>query len=502
MRYCSLILALSFISVTATLKAQSLFDAVRIARPAIGTGTRSAAMGGSMIAASNDYSAIDWNPAALTLLEFNEFGASIWNVSHNSDAQFFNTTTFSDLNRTALYSIGLGTPIPMQRGHLAFGISYDRVQDYTTTYSFSAINPSSSFLNTQGFVQEPGFNGNYSDYKNALGYNLAWNLYLTHDIIGKDTLNPKLTTPFNGNLLQSGIITEEGGMHGLRMGGGVDIAENVALGATVSFLWGTYDYRRVYSETDVKGVFNPNDTVPPAGFQHADIYDSRYTSQFGVGFKAGLLASPIQSLKIGLTFEVPTLFDIDDQFSRSGVSYFSSAVYNSHNYPQTEAIITNHYEIVTPMKFGGGLSFNQSGLTLAASAEYSDMSQLRYQHYAVDLGDLNDQARALLGSVFSWRVGGEYIIAPAKLSLRAGYRVDPSPYKSDGPEYDTKTISGGLGIVIGASSILEFSYQYQTYRTDHTIYNDITVQGKQATAIINQDDVARHLVSVSFAFRF
>jgi long-subunit fatty acid transport protein len=500
MRYRSLILALSFLSAAASVKAQSLFDAVRIARPAIGTGTRSAAMGGSMIAAANDYSAIDWNPAALTLLEFNEFGFSLWNASHNSDAKFLGNTTSSDLNRTALYSIGLGTPIPTSRGHLAFAISYDRVQDYTTTYSFSAINTSSSFFNTKGFVQDPGFNGSYADYKSMLQYNLAWNLYLTHDIA--DSNRPKLTTPFTGNLLQSGVVTEEGGMHALRVGGGIDVAENVAFGATVSFLWGSYDYRRVYSETDINGVFNPNDSVPPAGFQHADIIDSRYTSQFGVGFKAGMLASPAEFMKIGFTFEVPTLYDVDDQFTRSGRSYFSSAAYDSHNYPQTEAIITNHYEIVTPMKFGGGVSFNKSGLTLAASAEYSDMSQLRFQHYAVDLGDLNDQARALLGGVLSWRVGGEYIIAPAKLSLRAGYRVDPSPYKSDGPEFDTKTISGGLGIVIGASSILEFSYQYQKYRTDHTIYNDLTVQGKPATAIINQDDVARHLVSISFAFRF
>jgi hypothetical protein len=60
---------------------QSLLDGVRLSEPQLGTGTRGFGMGGAMVAAANDYTALDWNPAALTLLEFSEFGISLWHSS-------------------------------------------------------------------------------------------------------------------------------------------------------------------------------------------------------------------------------------------------------------------------------------------------------------------------------------------------------------------------------------------------------------------------------------
>ena len=500
-KYFYILVASIILSLPVAIQAQSLLDGIRLSQPQLGTGTRSFGMGGAMVAATNDYTSLDWNPAALTLLHFGEFSISLWSAGHSSEASFFNNTSYNDLTNTTLASVGAAMPVPTERGHFAFGLSYDRVQDYTNAYAFKAVNPNSSFLNTQGFVNDPGYHGgSYSDYLDELNnYNLAWALYTTYD---NDSLNTKLTTPFTGGLQQSGTVTEEGGLYAFRIGAGIDIAEDVALGATLNFYNGTYDYRRVYREEDVNNVFSRTDSLAPLGFKKAEIVDSRYQSQFGIGLKLGMFARANEHLDLGLTFETPTVYDVRDEFFRSGNTWFNYASYTSNNQPSLEGIIINEYDIVTPLKVAAGLAFHLEGATISGGIDYQDMSQLRYKNYAVDLGDLNDKIREELGSVLSWRIGGEYIFAPAKLSLRAGYRVDPSPYKLDPSEYDKKTFSGGIGIVIGKSTLLEFSYQNQSYTTDHSIYNDLTVEGQAASANIDQDIVSRNIFTFSVGFRF
>lgn len=480
---------------------QSLLDGVRLSEPQLGTGTRGFAMGGAMVAAADDYTALDWNPAALTLLKFSEFGISLWSGGSNSTAKFFNSVSNFDITNTTLSSVGTAMPFATERGHLAFGISYDRVQDYTNAYAFKAVNQGSSFLNTQGFVNDPGYHGgSFTDYVDELGQsNLAWNLYTTYDI---DSLHSKLATPFAGGLQQSGTVIQEGGLYALRMGGGIDIAEDVALGATLNLYFGSFDHRKVYQEEDVNNVFSGADSLPPLGFKKAEIIDSRHQYQFGVGLKLGMFARPTENIDLGVTFEIPTLYSVDDEFFRTGSSWFNSSSYTSRSQPNVEAVIINHYDVATPLKVAAGTAFHLGTGTISAGIDFQDMSQLRFKNYVVDLADINDRIRTELGTVLSWRVGGEYIIPQAKLSLRAGYRVDPSPYKIEGPEFDKKTISGGIGLVVGTSTIVEFSYQNQQYTTSHSIYNDLTVEGQQVNASIDHDEISKNIFTFSVGFRF
>ena len=493
-------------------RSQSLTDAVRLAREPVGTGVRAISMGGAAIATANDYSALDWNPAALTLMDFGEINFSLYFKGHNSIASFLNTSADQSVTNTALSSLGYASPIPTSRGHLAFGISYDRVQDYNTTYSFSAVNSNSSFLDTKGFVNDPGFssrNQTYSDYLFDIQQNnLAWQLYLTNSIA--DTLRPNLTTPFSkGGFLQSGTVTEEGGINALRLGAGIDIAENVALGATVNVLFGGYDYRRVYTETDINNTFSRLDSFPPNGFKSVQIIDTRHQSQTGFNLKLGLLATPSEHFRIGFTFETPTVFSIDDQFQRTAISSFNFTTISSTDPTQNPNIsglnptIVNSYTVTTPMKFGGGAAFNAVGLTVSAAADFSDQSQLRYSNADVDLSDLNDAARQNLKAVLNWKLGAEYVIKPIGLILRGGYAMNPSPYKGDPSEFNTKNISGGLGILLSKSAIAEITYRRTSYRTDHLLYSDQSITtGANVSAIIPTDDVVQNQVLVSFSLRF
>ncbi|HYM21142.1 MAG TPA: hypothetical protein VEW28_09085 [Candidatus Kapabacteria bacterium] len=489
--------------------AQDILDGLRLTSNPLGTGARSMAMGGAMTAAVNDYSALDFNPAALTLVESSEFSLSLYNKGYTSNAQFLGNASSGSISNPALYSFAYASNVPTVRGHLAFGISLDRVADFTSTYKFSAVNPNSSFLNTKDFVNDPGYpGGGFTNYvKSLANNNIAWAFYLTNDF--KDTINPVLTTPFTGGLQQSGTVTQEGGLNAFRIGGGVDVAENISVGATVNIVFGSYDYRREYTEADVNHLFSHTDSVlGPRNFTSATIIDNRSQSITGIGLKLGFFSTPNDYLRFGLTVATPTYFSMDDHFSRDAVASFTTvAPFDSRDkslYQNLTEVISNSYSITTPAVFGGGLSFNHWGLTLAVSADYSDYTQLRFTNSDVDLSDLNDFARNSLRSVFDYNFGAEYLIKPLGLLVRGGYSVRPSPFKGDPSEYDTKSWSTGIGLLLSKSAIIEASYRNTKFRTDHQLYYDLTAGANPTTvsAVVNQDDVKTDEIAISFSFRF
>lgn len=499
---------------TGTSQAQSLTDATRLAQEPLGTGARAISMGGAAIANANDFSALDWNPAALTLMDFGEINLSLFIKGHNSTASFYRISSDESLTNTDLASFGFASPVLTTRGHLAYGISYDRVQDFNSAYSFSAVNSTSSFLDTKGFVKNEGnrFGLSTADFQSFLdANNLAWALFLTHNA---DSAHPNLSTPFGkGGLQQSGTVTEEGGMNALRFGAGIDVAENLALGAAVNVFFGRYDSRRVYNEKDVNNIFTaPADTLSPDNFQSAQIIDIRQQSQAGFSLKLGLLASPNEHFRFGFTFETPEIFSVEDRFQRTGSSVFRNGNTHSSTDELTNpdvaalnAITVNNYTVTTPMKFGAGVSFNLSGLTLSGAADFSDQSQLRFSNADVDLSDLNDSARKNLKAVLNWKVGAEYVIKPIGLILRGGYGLDPSPYKDNPSSFGTKNLSAGIGVLLSKSSIAEITYRRTSYRTDHVLYNDMSVSTPKpisVSAVVNADDVVQNQVLLSFSFRF
>lgn len=500
LRY-ALLLAILFIATQS--QAQSLTDGVRLMRDPLPVGARNTGMNNSLIAGVRDYTSLALNPAAIAPIDFREFGLTLYHRAHQSDATFLNTTTNAKLNSTDLGSLGFAFNVPTERGHLAFGISYDRVLDYSNRYSFSAVNENSSFLNTRGFIDDPGKLSDEAiqDYKEYLSqYNLAWATYLTNDI---DSLNTALTTRLTGGLQESGTVTEEGGLNALRIGGGIDVAEGLALGATLNVLFGNYDYRRVLHEVDVNGRFSNEAGAPPNGFKSATITDTRTQDQTGLNLKLGLLAYPFDYMRFGLTIETPTWYTVEDNFYRQGESFFANGE-SFRSGPDQEPVTVNDYDVVTPIKIGAGVAFFPiENAMLSASVQYYDASQLHFENSDADLQDLNNRTPTDLRMVLSWSLGGEYTIPIWGVAVRAGYGIEPSPYSFDlTSDFDVKTFSAGVSVLLSKSIALEAAYRNARYTTDHVVYSDRTPQGDQVRAIVDTDLVMRNEVSVSFGYRF
>lgn len=480
---------------------QSLSDGVRLLREPLPSSVRTMGMNGALVAGVADYSALSMNPAALAPLEFREFSLSLNHREHASRASFLGNAKEETLGATHLAALGLMFAVPTVRGHLAVGISYDRVHEYASGYRFEGANSTSSFLNTEGFLDDQGIarNETVQEYMEFLDEkNLAWALYLTENI---DSTNTTLRTRLKSGLNERGTVTEEGGMNALRFGAGIDIAPNISVGATLNMLFGRYESRRVLHVEDLAGLYAGESGGAPNGFESASITDLRTNDQTGFNVKLGLLARPLDMLALGVTIETPTYFRIEDAFVRTAKSQFRSGETFESEASQ-EPLITNTYDIFTPFRFGAGTAVTLFHTTVSASAHLYDASQLRYSNSPIDLEDLNDAARDRLGSVMSWSIGAEHVISPLGLSLRAGYGVEPSPYTADAGEFDTKTLSAGVGVLLSASSMIEAAFRQSAFVTDHVVYSDRTPEGNSARAVVDRDDVTRNEFSVSFSYRF
>lgn len=495
------VLFASVVLLGSSVQAQGLADAVRVMRDPLPVGARSTGMNRSLIAGIRDYTALDLNPAAIAPISFREFGITLMHREQSSLAQFLGTGSESSIGSTDLGSIGFAFKVPTDTGHFAFGISYDRIADFTNRYSFKAVNNSSSFLNTRGFIDDPGklSTETLSDYQQFLDENnAAWWLRLTEDI---DSNNTDLRTRLTSGLEESGTVTEEGGMNALRVGAGIDVAEGVAIGGAMNVLFGSYESRRVLNETDVTGKFSSEPGEAPNGFRSAEIIDTRTQSQAGLNLKLGLLIYSLDLVRFGLTVETPSWISVEDSRVRTASSKFASGESFSTRIDQ-EPLTVNDYDITTPFKFGAGVSFHLPNTVLAASAQYYDASQVSFGGSNF-LGGVNDRAATEFENVLSWSVGAEHVIPQLGTALRAGYGIEASPYKIDvDAAYDTKSLTAGLSVLLSKSTALDFSYRNTSFTTDHSIYNDLTPEGTSVSAIVDLDEVTRHSFGVTFGYRF
>ncbi len=501
MRSLALILTLALLSgalMPGALKAQYLSDALRLATDPLPSGARSLGMGGGLISAADGYDALEANPAALAPLAGRDFGITLFDNSHGSTSQYFDQTSSASISAFSLGSLGLAAPFVTTQGHLAVGVTYDRQREYNSTYSFNAVNPSGTLFNTQYFLQDPGIGtGSYGNRSWLLDHNLAYALALTYEV--PDTGAVTLTTPYTGGFRESGTVTQSGSLDALRIGAGVDIADGVSAGATLNILFGTYDWNRDYTATRV-GV--APDSTP---LTSATISENLHQDQAGASMKFGLLISKLQILRFGLTVETPQIIHVTEQDVQSGTSHFSNGQSLSTDNALSLPVYQLDYDIWLPTRLGAGASLHLLGLTASASATYADMTAISFKNpspYYTSFADVNQAAASELRAVLAWQIGAEFVVPIVGISLRAGFADEPSPYKGDPSNFDTKKISAGLGFQLGKTVQLEGSWRHSTYHTSHSIYNDLTPGGQPIIAPITDDAVSRDDIAVTLNYRW
>jgi long-subunit fatty acid transport protein len=441
---------LSFLLVPGLLNAQYAEDVLRLSTFNMGIGARSAGMGNTSVGLADDFSALFTNPAGLASLRSFEFSAGLSNVGYNNDATFFGTMYNASSRVTNLNNLGLVYPVPTTRGSLSFAFGFARVANYSTTASFKGFNPSSSIV--EALTPGIDFRGlSADDIKSLLDNNIPYKLGLA----GKDSLG--LFPLVTDSVQQESSVMEGGGLNSWSFGGAIEMAKGFTLGVGINILSGSYTYDRVFTETDARNVYR----AWPYDFNRFR-YESSVTSDIsGYNVLIGMMYRKQGRYKIGFTVKTPTYYDISENFSDAGESWFKNGDYVQKKNPGS-----TKYTIKTPPVLSAGASVQASDwLLLAGDAEYVDWTQMEFTNDNPDLMDENRVIRDAFRATTNLRGGAEFSLLNQGIRLRGGVVYNPSPYKGDPSSRDQIYYTAGIGATVDENVFVNASLAFGKWNT-------------------------------------
>lgn len=217
------------------------------------------------------------------------------------------------------------------------------------------------------------------------------------------------------------------------------------------------------------------------GFRNLSLgyeYRMRGTGIYG---KFGLIATPFAGLRLGLAFQTPTGFSLEENYTNSANSNFGSKVENSN-------INVNNviYGLRTPMRLNAGIAYTFGHLaTISADYEYCGYAGTKFiAKVAADklyYDNINNQIQgrgvagsSKLGASHTIRLGAEVWVLKA-LALRAGYNFigDGARFYDEErnllPAANMNSFSAGLGWNTKGSFYGDLAFRY-TMRPLATFY--------------------------------
>ncbi len=463
------------------LKAQFPEDALRFATPGLGVGARSLGMGNAFTGVASDYSAIYWNPAGLVQLKSGEFSFGISHVNFNNTSTFYGSQVSYTNNATKVNAVGLVFPVETRRGSLAFALGYSRQSDFTTGMSFNGFNPLSSIIQ----VWAPDGEGYPPEITIAEELKLA-------DI---DTNSGTFISPIRNSVTQLGTILESGGLGNWSVATGVDIAENLSVGVTLSWVTGGYEYDRTYKEQDNA----QNYTTFPFDFDELVVEDLINNDIFGFNAKFGMLYRT-PGFRFGATVKTPTDLNVEETYSTIATSHFDSADVNGNSsYGPVSYPGAVGYDVITPWVFSVGASVTLARFILSGDIEYTDWTQLAFNDANPDLISLNKEMKSLFRGTANWRLGAECDLNEISLRARGGFIYNTSPFNNDPSSFDQKFVTGGLGFLLSEAAMIDVAYAHGWWKTYRVNY-DYVINNQQTSRV--DEDIATNNIYLTFTLRF
>jgi long-subunit fatty acid transport protein len=427
-------------------------------------------MGGAYTGVANDYSALYWNPAGLSQLEFGEFSFGLSYLHHGDGSTFLSNAQSLSSNALKLNSLGIAYPVPVKRGSLVVAFGYNRQSDFTTGMSFKGFNQAGSIIQSWAPNGGPVPRDNMNRV-DPTG-NLAWKLFLA------DTIAGRWASPIGGRLTQLAKTTEEGGLSNWSAGGAIDVVKDLSLGVTLTYVSGTYKYTRNYKEQDNNGAY----TNYPYDFDQLVVNDDVESDLSGVNAKIGLMYRKPDHFRFGVTIKTPTSFRVKETFNTTAQSFFDSPdSMGVSSYGPIDSPGSDEYDVVTPWVFGAGASVIIRDLVLSGDVEYTDWTQMEFKNANQDLINKNRDIKDLLRATANLRAGAEYEIRDAGLRVRGGFIYNPSPYQGDPSSYDQKYVTAGLGVLLGESTMLDIGYARGWWNTRRINYDGSPVVDEKVT---------------------
>ena len=480
--------------VCAITSAQNIDDVLRYSTENVQGTARYQGMGGAFGALGGDLSALSANPA----------GSAVFNNS-----LFTFTGTYFDRNANATYQGSMNgdnsssLEINQVGGALVFkskdpdskwkkisaAFNYDMVQNFDDRIFVEGTGNEgidNYFLDyADGFIAEDLRLQDGEDLTDAylnigaatdLGFSaqqafLGFQAGIIDPNPNDDTETTYISNANYNDLLQDFRQTVSGENSKFTVNGATQYGENLYLGASMNFHNVLFDRLNRYQEQYI----NADNQATRLTLENL-----LQTEGSGFSFGVGAIGKLNDFIRLGASYQSPTWYRLTDNFSQRISSDYRNRNTEVDGSPFLGRSIFD-YQIKTPGKVTGSIAavFGKNGL-LSLDYGYQDFSSARLRptndsFFAAENNFISER----LGAVSTVRIGGEYRIK--RVSLRAGYRYEQSPYASGNIIGDLLGVSGGLGYNFGGSRI-----DISVNRTDQDVLRYFFDTGINTPAVINQ----------------
>ncbi|OYQ31972.1 hypothetical protein CHU92_15120 [Flavobacterium cyanobacteriorum] len=456
----------------ATLHAQTVADAVRYSNDNMNGTARFRGMSGAFGALGGDVSALMVNPAGSAVFNYNSGTVSLTNYNINNNAKYYGTGTSRNDNSFELNQIGgvwvfnnINDQAKWKK--ITLGLNYENTNNLDNSIRSRGISPQDNLSDyflayAQGVplnVLDNAFFDelNYADQQAYLGYNA----YIFNPV--------NATDPANTSYIASPNITGSNGYfqeHSITSNGfNGKIALNFATQYSNWLYLGMNLNLHFIDHTTSTSFFEEYNSPAATGLQSVRFNNELYTYGGGFSLNVGAIAKVTEAFRLGLSYESPTWYNLQDEIRQSIVSECVNCNGPGSRIFITDpglTFITEDYSLRTPSKWTGSAAyvFGKTGL-LSIDAALKDYNTAKFTSNG--FGNVNAEIDDQLDVAAEIRVGGE--LRYKNVSLRGGYRFEQSPYKNSRTIGDLHGFSTGLGFAFG-NSRLDLAYSYFRRTTD------------------------------------
>ncbi len=482
-------------------QAQTAEDALLFTQRLPGTGARSIGLSGTGIAGLGDYSDFFTNPAGLGYVKQSQVSAALNFLSATNEgfvsAQGFGNPIEEELTDQSLSNFAGIYKIPTNQGALVLGATYNQTSSFSRNLFFQGLTNEESItdvllpfddefqIGESDGIFFPEF---FADLP-EIAY-LGGAVEFLSENVGTDgplfyqAVNPGST------IQQSSDVFQEGSLKELSFGGAVEAAKGVMIGASLNFSFGRYEFESFFDEFDINGENTSDLYVVIDGdteYQGFDqvTYTERFESELiGANLRVGVSAEAAPGARVGLTIETPTFYRVDEAFETEVATFFDNGLSLAYGgQPGDIGRGTFEYDITTPWRFGGGLSYSISGLTVLGDLELVDWSQMELDASSDRnfFADINRSIRDDFKAVVNSSIAAEYTFN--NFTARVGYALQPDPNDGllslgDGtaldPDNKRSYVSAGFGFTFSNAFAINFGWMQETqediYIPDFTTY--------------------------------
>lgn len=457
-----LVVALSSMTFT---QGQNINDGLRYGlEDNIGT-ARFTALSGAMGALGGDISAMRVNPAGGAVFLTNNVTLTGYMTDINNKSSYFNNTENSFSNKVNLNQAGGVFVFNNPNEDSTFkkftiGFNYDTSRNLSNELFFAGKGNNSIgefFLEqAQGFSMDLfDLQGSetISDLYAYLGETqgtAAQNAFLGYQGFLIDPLDPGnpnnnqyLSNISDGSFNHEFLYLSKGYNSKFTLNFATQITDDFYVGANLNTH--SIEFRR--STLLIETNSNPGSFISAVGFEN-----NLYVRGAGVSAQFGGITKIAENLRLGLTFDTPTWYDISEETTQHLESrrledgQNITAVIN----PNVRNIYES-YTLRTPGKLTGSIAyiFGQHGL-VSFDYSYKDHAKTKFspERTSIYFNQLNNSISNTLSASSTFKVGAEYRID--LFSLRGGYSYEESPYKDGETMSDLQGFSLGAGYNLGS----------------------------------------------------